>query len=319
MSKYDLPENFSQLVEETYQNALKSGEVVFQDSTNEYLEEDDIPFVITHAPGLSKKPTREKAPEQDARPEGFNPFANPEPTMTVLSDYADGQFNILLNKYPIVHNHLLLTTKEFKSQNSPLSPPELIASLKILESLEKASTKNEKFFGFYNCGENSGASQPHKHIQFLKFPENFQPFPNGLVSNEDPFIATSLKEPLQSKNVPFAHFVLPLEKDASKLYDEDYLAMAFSSLLQRTLTILRDSEKPTAYNVVFTRKWILVAPRSNAYYKDVLGLNSAGFVGLILAKNEELLELIKKDGALNILKAVGFPNTSDQPTDEYHY
>lgn len=319
MSKYDLPDNFGQLVEETYQKALDAGEVVFQESTNEYLEEGDVPYVITFAPGLSKKPTQEKAPEQEARPEGFNPFAEPEPNMTVLSDYGDGEFNILLNKYPIVHNHLLLTTKEFKSQNSPLAPEELIASLKILESLEKSSTKNEKFFGFYNCGENSGASQPHKHLQFLKFPDNFQPFPNGLVSNQDPFIATSLKEPLQSKNVPFAHFVLPLERDPAKLYDEDYLAMAFSSLLQRTLTILRDAEKPTAYNVVFTRKWILLAPRSDAYYEGKLGLNAAGFIGLILAKNQELLELIKKDGPSNILKDVGFPNTSDQPTDEYHY
>lgn len=319
MSEYDLPENFGQLVEQTYKEALEAGEVVFKDSTNEYLEDNDTQFVVTYAPSLAKKPTQEKSAEQEHREEGFNPFLNPDPKMTVLKDYGNGQFNILLNKYPIVHNHILLTTKTVKSQNSPLSPEELIASLKILESLEKSSTKNEKFFGFYNCGENSGASQPHKHIQFLKFPDNFSPFPNGLVSNVDPFIATSTKEPLQSKNVPFAHYVIPLEKDPKKLYDIDYLGLAFSSLLQRVLTVLRDAEKPTAYNVVFTRKWLLIAPRSDAYYKGKLGLNSAGFIGLILAKNEELLKLIKEDGPNKILEQVGFPNTADQPTDEYHY
>jgi len=319
MSEYDLPTNFGQLVEDKYSNALANGDVIFQESTSEYLEENDVQYVLTYAPGLAKKPTQEKAPEQDSRPEGFNPFANPEESMTVIKDYANGQFNILLNKYPIVNNHLLLTTKEFKSQNSPLSPQDLIASLKIIEALEKSNKKNEKFFGFYNCGDNSGASQPHKHLQFLKIPDNFSPLPSGLVSNQDPFIATSRREPLQSKNVPFAHYVLPLEKDSTKLYDEDYLALAFSSLLQRTLTTLRDSEKPTAYNVVFTKKFLMVIPRSEAYYKGKLGLNATAFIGSILAKNEELLNMIKEVGPGKILEAVGFPNTADQTTDEYHY
>ncbi|CCH45408.1 5',5'''-P-1,P-4-tetraphosphate phosphorylase 2 [Wickerhamomyces ciferrii] len=322
MSEFELPENFSQLVHEKYQQALSTGDVVFQESTNHYIEDNDVQFVITHAPGLAKKPTQEKAPEQEQREEGFNPFLNPDPKLTVLSGFGNGEFNILLNKYPITENHLLLTTTEFKSQNSPLSPRELIASIKILDQLEKSSTKNEKFFGFYNCGENSGASQPHKHLQFLKFPDNFNPFVNGLTSNVEPFLATSIKEPLQSKDLPFAHFALPLKKKADELFDEEYLALAFSGLLQRALTILRDTELPIAYNVVFTKKWIYLVPRSKAYYEveqGKLGLNAAGFIGLILAKNEELLKLIQNDGPTKILSELGFPNTAEEGTDEYHY
>ncbi|KAH3667759.1 hypothetical protein WICMUC_005291 [Wickerhamomyces mucosus] len=320
MSEFELPKDFGKLIESTYDQAFKSGDIVFNESTSEIIEDEEteIQFNLTLATGLAKKPTPEDSPEQIKRPKDFNPFLNPDPKLTVIANYAN-KFNILLNKFPITPNHILLTTKEFKSQNSPLSPEELIASLRILDGLEKSSTKNEKFFGFYNCGENSGASQPHKHLQFLRYPDNFTPFPNLLAAKDEAFIASANKEPLQDKNLPFAHFLLPLPKSKEKLYDEEYLALAFSSLLQRTLTILRDTESPVAYNVVITKKWLLLVPRSNAIYKNVLGINSAAYTGLILAKNEELYQLIKDVGPLEILKELGFASTADQPTDEYHY
>ncbi|CDR47190.1 CYFA0S30e00166g1_1 [Cyberlindnera fabianii] len=318
MQKYDLPEDFGDLVEKTYTAAFESGDVVLSESTQTYIEANDTQFVITFAESLGKKPTQEESPEQEKRPKDFNPFLNPDPKMTVLADYA-GEYNILLNKFPVTANHLLLTTKDFKPQTSPLSPFDLIASMKILGSLEKSSTKGEKFFGFYNCGENSGASQPHKHLQFLRYPDNFTPFPAQVVAGEEAFIANSSVEPLQNKQLPFAHFILPLPKSEDKLYDEDYMALAFSSLLQRVLTILRDEEKPIAYNVLMTRKWLMLVPRLDPYYKGKIGINSAAYTGLILAKNQEILDLIKADGPLEILSACGFPNTAGQTTDEYHY
>lgn len=318
MSKFELPVNFGDLVQETYDQAFKDGEVIFSESEPEYFEDNNTQFILSLLKGLAKKPTQEDEPEQIQRPKDFNPFLDPDPKLTVLSNFGD-EFNILLNKFPITPNHLLLTTKQFKSQNSPLTENELIASFKILKSLEKSSKRNEKYFGFFNCGENSGASQPHKHLQFLKYPDNFIPFPNLIANNEEAFIANARKEPLQNKNLPFAHFILPFPSNEEKLFEEDYLSLVFSSLLQRVLTILRDADKPIGYNVVFSTKWILLVPRSSSHYKEKLGINSVGFTGLLLAKNEELRDLIKNDGALNILSAVGFPSTADQPTNEYHY
>lgn len=318
MPGFDLPKDFNQLVQDKYTKAVASGDVVFTETTQQYIEDNDTQFVLSLAPSLAKKPTQEDDPEQEKRPKDFNPFLNPDEPSTVLKDYANGELNILLNKYPITANHLLLTTTKFKPQTSPLSPTELIGSLTVLKELESKSSKGEKFFAFYNCGENAGASQPHKHLQILKYPDNFTPFPAEIAASEEAYISTSKREPLQSKNLPFAHYVLPLPRD-ERLFDEDYITMAFASLLQRTLTVLRDAGKPVAYNVIFTRKWMMLVPRSNGYYKEKLGINSAGFTGLLLAKNEQLRDLILEDGALNILKEVAFPNTADQPTDEYHY
>lgn len=314
---FELPKDFVDTVRAKFQKAHAAGDVVFADSTNECVEDSNFDFIVTYAPSLAKKPTQQNDPEQIQRSKDFNPFLNPEPELTVIADYAD-QYNILLNKFPITPNHLLLTTKQFKAQSAPLTPNDLIASLHILKSLQ-AGAKGDQFVGFYNCGDNSGASQPHKHLQFMKYPDNFLPFPSTIAASEGAFIANTNKEPLQDARLPFAHFILPLPRDEETLFDEDYLALAFASLLQRTLTILRDTEKPIAYNVVFTTKWLMVVPRSTPYYKEKLGINAAGFTGLILAKNKELHDLIIEDGPLNVLAAVGFPNTSGEATDEYHY
>ena len=58
---------------------------------------------------------------------------------------------------------------EFQSQSSPLLPPELAQTYKLLDAAYRAG---QNLFAFYNCGDLSGASQPHKHIQFLPLPSD---------------------------------------------------------------------------------------------------------------------------------------------------
>ena len=74
---------------------------------------------------------------------------------------------------------------EFKSQTSPLDPSDLVQAYLLLRAAHKAG---KHIFAFYNCtytvfshlylesslkllaregGDQSGASQPHKHMQFL--------------------------------------------------------------------------------------------------------------------------------------------------------
>lgn len=54
--------------------------------------------------------------------------------------------------------HFLLVTKDFASQTSPLTGFELAACWSILKQL----SAREKFIAFFNSGDQSGASQPHK-------------------------------------------------------------------------------------------------------------------------------------------------------------
>lgn len=65
--------------------------------------------------------------------------------------------------------HHLLVTKHYEEQTKPLSPPQLLASYQILQSFYEAKKSPDSPAGemlcFYNCGDMSGASQHHKHVQ----------------------------------------------------------------------------------------------------------------------------------------------------------
>jgi sulfate adenylyltransferase (ADP) / ATP adenylyltransferase len=72
--------------------------------------------------------------------------------------------NLVLNKFPIIPDHFILATKEFKEQTHLLEEDDLWAAYDCLKAYKD---NGEELFGFFNSGEHSGASQPHRHIQFL--------------------------------------------------------------------------------------------------------------------------------------------------------
>lgn len=57
---------------------------------------------------------------------------------------------------------------EYQPQSSPLTPADLVQTYLLLLA---AQARRLPYFAFFNCGIQSGASQPHKHIQFLPTPE----------------------------------------------------------------------------------------------------------------------------------------------------
>jgi ATP adenylyltransferase len=71
---------------------------------------------------------------------------------------------LVLNKFPVIPYHFILATKEFKEQTHMLEEDDVEAAYACLTAYREAG---EELFGFYNSGEHSGASQAHRHIQFL--------------------------------------------------------------------------------------------------------------------------------------------------------
>lgn len=313
---YNLPKDFYQQLTSKYEEAIENGHMKFngESATHEVIHEkfdnSTIDVQLTHLPSLIHRP--------DKGDQTKNVFAEPEPELTIIDSYGpEDEFRIVFNKYPVVAKHFMIITKEYKPQTTPLSTNELIGSYTILNHLKNLNL-DENWFAFYNCGEASGASQPHKHIQFMTLPKNFETYAEKLANTSTPFIPSVRDEPLQNGDLPFAHFVARLPDNASDL-NEDDLTMYFVSLLQRALTVLRENDSNSiSYNVILTTKYMMIVPRANGCYKD-LGVNSCGILGLLLCKNEELFNLVKTDGPAEIFKSVGFPNTSGQKSDEYHY
>lgn len=68
---------------------------------------------------------------------------------------------------------------------------------------------------------------------------------------------------------------------------------------------IKDNQPSKDYNLLITQDWIKVVPRSQEKYESI-SVNSLGFAGALLVRNQEQLEKIKQDKPLNILAKVGF-------------
>lgn len=74
----------------------------------------------------------------------------------------------MLNKFPIIAEHFILATKSNKKQTHVLEQDDLEATYACLKAWQAGtSSKQKHLFAFFNSGEHSGASQPHRHLQFL--------------------------------------------------------------------------------------------------------------------------------------------------------
>ncbi|CAK7913119.1 diadenosine 5',5'''-P1,P4-tetraphosphate phosphorylase 2 [[Candida] anglica] len=317
---FELPKDFTETLANKYESAVADNSVVFSDKvTNELVNNTigegetstKVDFQLTILQSLQHRPTGTV---------DKNPFENPEPELTVVEKYGpDDEFRIVFNKFPVVPRHFMIVTREFKSQNTPLSLNELVGAYTLLARLRKDDSDHD-WMAFYNCGPESGASQPHKHIQFMTIPDSFAPFASQLADTTEAFLPNDKEEPLVNADIPFAHFVARLPDSSEDLLsDPEDLTMYFVSLLQRVLTVLKENEAShVSYNFIMTTKYMMLVPRSHAKYED-LGINSCGYAGLILCKNEELHSLVTKVSPVAILDACGFPNTKKDHSDEYKY
>ncbi|KAK7685175.1 hypothetical protein QCA50_011538 [Cerrena zonata] len=230
-----------------YDKAIESGDLLFFPSTNTTYEENGVEFEIRLCPALQKKPS-EPTPHFDAEEDAKkvekdskrDPFAPPYNENLYIGEVIDeeehAEYVVLFNKYSVVAHHVLLVTKEFHSQTAPLLPSDLVQTYKLLLA---ARDNGKKFFAFYNCGNLSGASQPHKHLQLIPIESDGPPIERvarraNVEVPERPFALSSL---------PYANHVrrLPTYFSSSTSTSElsHHLSQAFMSLLDLTISTIR--------------------------------------------------------------------------------
>jgi len=64
-----------------------------------------------------------------------------------------------------------------------------------------------------------------------------------------------------------------------------------------------DDRQSGAYNLLATREWMLIVPRSQEDFQSI-SVNSLGFAGALLVKNESEMQILKQHGPMAILKEV---------------
>jgi len=236
---------------------------------------------------------RKRVGSATAGPRLANPFLPYEAALFV-ADVPPAHV-ALLNKFPVIDEHLLIVTRAFVDQEAPLDPADHDAAAACLHGLDGLV--------FYNAGAIAGASQPHRHLQWVPALG-----PGAARAPLEAAIEAALDgdRPVQLPALPFAHAAIRLDRGTLATTDGGAHLAAQHARLRATLGPAGAS--PT-YNLIATRDWLLHVPRVASGTGGV-EVNALGFAGSLLVRDRDQLERARQLGPLTILAAVAPPLTA---------
>jgi ATP adenylyltransferase len=284
------------------QKALRIGAQFPMPTDYEFIEDNGIRFFVRILSRLHEKDEARKKQHEEslAGQKTVNPFLPYDKNMFV-ADISETHV-ALLNKFNVVEHHLLIVTRHFEDQ-------ETLLTLHDFEALW-ACMSEYNGFGFYNGGEEAGASQRHKHLQMVPLPLA----PEGPSIPVEPLLkkAHFVDKLVTIPGLPFRHvFAILEENNVASPHDTAKKTLAlYSAMLEKLgletprADILTRQSKP--YCLLLTQQWMLLVPRSREFF-DSISINSLGFAGALLVRDSEQMDLLKKSGPLSILKSVALP------------
>jgi ATP adenylyltransferase len=272
--------------------ALQTGALQPIQTEYEFVEHQGASFLVRVLSNLVRK---EKAKQQ--QPKDFNPFL-PYDEDLFVSPISKTHL-CLLNKFNVVDHHLLIVTREFEEQDTLLTQADFEALGACMQEIDGLA--------FYNGGTLAGASQRHKHLQLVPLPIA----PAGMAIPIEAAIASAQFEDGIGTvpHFPFRHAIAQLEASPTQ---PDHLGAHLLQHYQALITAVGlgnpDMASPGAYNLLATRSWMMVVPRSQESFADI-SVNSLGFAGALLVRNHDQMQHLKDLGPMTLLQQVGIPKS----------
>jgi ATP adenylyltransferase len=248
----------------------------------EEIEDAGIRFALRVAHQLERKLGAGAA----AGRAGRDPFLPYDPALFVAD--LSATHVLLLAKFHVLPLQLLIVTRAFEPQESPLAPADFAALAACLAEVDGLA--------FYNSGPVAGASQPHRHLQLV-------PGPVGTRAERTPLDAIVAASGLRSR--PGAVAALPFRHAAARV-DWPWGAAAAGRLHALYRELLAVAGEGAPYNLLATRDWMLLVPRSRERFESI-SVNALGFAGALLAPSREAAARVRAVGPAAVLRAVGFP------------
>jgi sulfate adenylyltransferase (ADP) / ATP adenylyltransferase len=275
-------------IQQQTHHALDCGALQPIPTVYEWVEQGNLRFLVRVLANIQRK---EKAAQQQ-NPD-FNPFLPYDPNLFIT--HLSSTHLVLLNKFNVMDHHILIVTREFISQDSLLDRSDFQALAMGLAEIDG--------LGFYNGGQIAGASQRHKHLQIVPLPF----VPDGSQLPLEPSIREMAGH---NPKLPYRHAITLFNNldFTQPLAAADRLLKHYQDLLT-TLNLIEHSgatEPLGAYNLLVTRKWMHIVPRSRESFAGI-PVNSLGFTGALLVKNQTQLSQLKAAGPLTMLSQVGHP------------
>jgi ATP adenylyltransferase len=228
------------------------------------------------------------------RDPNFNPFLNPDPALTV-GPVGDAHVAIL-NKFPLCERHLVLARREFEEQLLPLARSDFAALAEL--------TGAAGGIGLYNGGTAAGASQRHKHVQWM--PDDAG---NASLRLFVPGLPAGLAEQGVAMHpaLPMRHCFVRVRCGRGEAVDAtaDSLHAGFErACVELGLDAGEDGLLPP-FNLLVSEGWLLAIPRSREHFEGI-SMSAVCFGGTLYTRQREQIDAIRAVGPLRALAAVGY-------------
>ncbi|KAI3637065.1 hypothetical protein MIR68_004771 [Amoeboaphelidium protococcarum] len=225
-----------------------------------------------------------------------SPFIQASPQLVIDNDFTQSH-RVLFNKFAIVPHHVLIVTKEFRNQHSGMDRDDFDAVIRWYQSAPNSLTvdgeqyDNIRWLCFYNCGVQSGASQAHRHVQFLPFccddRNNMKMFSRVPLDDYLSRVDSSNGHQIPIFTVLGIRHYFIANYSINNLFDEYQRALAQCGL----------NEAGSSFNLLMTDRWLLIVARQAESaeikgFEESISINALGYAGLLLTKNERVFQLI---------------------------
>lgn len=265
-----------------------------------------VQFVVRRAESLARKAadSRDNSEDDESRAAKPNPFVDYDRDLFVAT--VSPTHICLLNKFPVMVRHLLIVTRTVEDQESLLNRRDFEALFACLADVDG--------LGFYNGGKLAGASQPHKHLQLVPLPlgRDGPPLPMeaALAAAREGQCVDAVP------GVPFHHAFAWLDPNLEERHQQ--AAAAAHGFYCQMLDALfpaaadaawkREQRQPGPYNLLVTRRWMLLVPRSGARFASI-PVNALGYAGSFFIWSDEQAKALLANGPMTVLAAVALPRT----------
>ncbi|MBP0590196.1 phosphorylase [Paraburkholderia sp. LEh10] len=282
------------------EHALRCGALQRIDTVQVEIESGGIPFVVRQVSSLTRK-EQQRLQARKLQPQAratANPFLPYEPDLFV-ADISDTHL-ALLNKFNVIDYHLLIVTRRFERQEALLDLADFASLLACMAEFDG--------IGFYNAGAEAGASQPHKHLQIVPLPladagpsVPIEALLSTAVAHGDGPVG-------RIRGLPFRHAFMRVALDPPASAGAAKSALdSYHALLEATgvgaIEIDGERCQSMPYNLLVTRQWMLLVPRSAERVEGV-SVNALGFAGSLFVRDAAQMDLIERLGPISVLQRV---------------
>jgi ATP adenylyltransferase len=294
-----VPGTLATALDRAAQRAVAVGAMEPIETEEERVEDGGVRFLVRRVSSLARKRLDQRRRAARAAPgRTTNPFLPYEADLFV-GEVSDTHV-ALLNKFNVIDRHLLLVTRRFVHQETPLDRADFAALVACMAEFDA--------LGFYNGGAVAGASQPHKHLQMVPLP--LERAEGHRLPVEAAFGAVRGRLGVMSvPGLPFRHAFAWLEASAGEgpMAAADRLEPIHRALLAAvgvsTVAVGGEARQSGPYNLLVTSRWMLAVPRIQEHF-DGVSINALGFAGSLFVQDDAQRAALLQAGPMAVLCAV---------------